>query len=98
MSFNNGPSDLPLGLTRNPSDYTLSNHAKQRMRDRNIGIQEVKNAIKQGEPDGKGAKPTDVRLRLDFPGVDLLVVVDSRDLTISSVFYDDEQGAEGGRL
>lgn len=98
MSSNNGPRDLPNGLTRDPSDYTLSIHAKQMMRDRNIGIQEIKSAIRQGEPDGGGAKPTDIRLRLDFPGVDLLAVIDSRDLTITSVFYDDEQGAKEGGL
>ena len=82
---------------RDPDKLTPADHLGRRMRERNIGAFQVKKAIREGVTE-EGSKPTDVRYRLEIPGVDLLVVVDSRNDKITTAFYDDEQGATGGRL
>ena len=82
---------------RDPDKLEGTSHLVNQMRKRNIGAHEVRKAIREGTVE-EGAKPTDVRYRLEIPGVDLLVVVDSRNNKITSAFFDDDQGAEGGRI
>lgn len=84
---------------RDPDDVTLTRHAMQQMKDRNIGVHEIKETIRQGklEPEA-GFEEHEVVYRLEFPGVDLLLTLDADQNNIESVFYDDEQGAEGGSL
>ena len=81
-----------------PDDLTLSNHAMNRVKERNITAYQIKQAIRDGEPDGGAKKPHQIRFRDTYPGADLLVLVDPRKNKIVSVYYDDEQGAVGGSL
>lgn len=77
---------------------TAADHAVlNRMRQRNIGKHEIKMAIETGSIE-EGSTDTTIRYRLDMPGVDLLVAVDIPKEQIVTVFYDNEQGAEGGKL
>lgn len=83
-----------------PRDYDsldVSKHAGQQSRDRNIGSYEVKEAIEKGEVE-EGAKEQDIVYRNKFPGPDLLVVVDPERMLITTVFWDDDQGATGGAI
>lgn len=84
-------------VIRDPDKVQLTIHSKQQMKDRNIGVYEIKKAIREGtvEP---GAKETDIKYRLEFPGPDLLVIVDSRNGNIATVYYDDSQGAQKGGI
>lgn len=82
---------------REIAGYELTNHAVNQMKSRNIGVHEVELAL-EGDIKEDANKPHQLVHRLDFPGVDLLVVTDERKDNIVTAFYDDEQGAAGGRL
>jgi len=73
------------------------------MKNRNILWGQVEMTIEDGTvEDAPGnSNEGNIRYRLDMPGVDLLVAVDTTKGThgkIMTTFYDDEQGAEGGAL
>lgn len=84
---------------RDPEKLELTTHALDMARDRNIGGFEIKKAIREGEAEvGGGRKSSDDLYRLTFPGPDLIVIVDPDRMNITTVFYDDEQGAERGGI
>lgn len=82
---------------RDVDELERSDHLGNKMKDRNIGWYEVKQAIENGSVE-QANEQHQVRYRLDMPGVDLLVVVDVDRKRIVTTFYDDTQGASGGRL
>lgn len=82
---------------RDPEELSYADHLSRRMRERNIGAHEVRKAIREGSIED-GSKPSDIRYRLEIPGVDLLVVADTRNDKVTTAFFDDEQGAEGGKI
>jgi len=82
---------------RDPEQLDPSKHFGQMLKERNIGTFEVKQAIREG--DVSPARGEDEFMyRLEIPGVDLIVIVDASTMTYETAYYDDEQGAEGGRL
>lgn len=84
---------------RNINDFQLTTHAKQQVRDRKISIETVKNAIRKGVEDEEFANEShQTSFILEFPGPDLILIIDSTNNNIVSVYYDDRQGAEGGSL
>jgi hypothetical protein len=89
----------PEGFPRDPDKLELTRHGMNRMRDRNVGVREIRKCISEGDisPE-EGDGPHEARYRLEMPGVDLLLVVDKTRMKIETVFWDDEQGATGGRL
>jgi len=82
---------------RNVSQFVVTRHLKEQMKDRHIGWYEVSKALEEGTVE-QGSKPSDIRFRLTFPGPDLLVVVDTRNNNISTAFYSDKQGASHGGI
>lgn len=85
-------------VSRNPDDYRPSDHAYNQMKSRNIGWYETSLAIEEGEVDEIQRPGEKVRLRLSFPGPDLLVTVDESTEKVVTVFYDDSQGAQRGGI
>lgn len=84
---------------RDIDDLDLTNHGKMKMKDRNIGAHEVIQAVETGEIDTEfPSKDHQIAYILDFPGPDLVVIVDPDRSNIVSVFYDDNTGSEGGAL
>jgi len=83
---------------RDFSKLSISRHAVlNRIRQRNIGHHEMKRAIEDGSVE-EGSDETSIKYRLDMPGVDLIVAVNIPDANITTAFYDNEQGANNGRL
>lgn len=87
------------GFPRDPEKLELTAHAMEQVRDRNIGVVEIRNCISKGiiNPD-EGDGPDEARYRLEIPGVDLLLVISRKDMVIETAYWDDEQGAQGGAL
>lgn len=87
------------GFPRDPDKLELTQHSMNRMRDRNVGVREIRKCISEGIilPE-EGNEPHQARYRLEMPGIDLILVISKRDMKIVSVFWDDEQGAKGGGL
>lgn len=82
---------------RDPDLIEPTKHMFQMMKERNIGWHQIELAIEDrsvSQAEGEG----NIMYRLDMPGVDLLVVVDTIKMNGVSAYYDDEQGATGGRL
>jgi len=89
-------------MTKEPirdfSRLTFSNHTvKNKVRERNIGFREIRLAVEDGST-SPGNTDRTLKYRLDMPGVDLLVIVDVVGEVIVTCYWDDDQGATGGRL
>ena len=82
---------------RDFSRLTATDHVINRMKERNIGAHEVRKAVEEGEV-YDGETPTTIKYRLEIPGVDLVAAVDIPKEKVVTVYYDDDQGAKGGRL
>ena len=78
-------------------DLTVTTHAYDMARSRNIGAYMMKKAITEGELTNKGFEPRHDVYRLELP-VSLLVAVDSEKSNIITVYYDDEEGGLKGAL
>lgn len=86
-------------MSRDPNDYTLTNHARDQVKDREIPVHSIKKAIREGDIDDEFARENhQTSFILDSPGVRLIVIVDKTNNNIVTVYYDDEEGAEGGSL
>lgn len=96
-------TDIPENPVRDANKMQHADHLDNRMKERNILWGQIEMAIEQGSVEDAPGKSNkgNIRYRLDMPGVDLLVAVDTtkgKYGRIMSPFYDDEQGAEGGAL
>lgn len=96
-------SDVPDDPVRDADIMEHADHLDNQMKDRNVLWGQIVMAIEDGSvEDAKGDhNKGNVRYRLEIPGVDLLVGVDTTKGQygrIASVYYDDEQGAEEGSL
>jgi len=96
-------SDVPDNPVRDPYEMEYAIHLDNRMKGRNITWAQVEMAIEEGVVEDAPGDQNEgnIRYRLEIPGVDLLVGVDTTkgpNGKIVSVFYDDEQGASGGSL
>ena len=100
-------------MTREPyprtiDNVTITDHAKDQARDRVIGGTEIVKAIEEGEidedlpsrvaPDDSKDRSHQIAYVLDFPGSELVVVLDSINNQIVTVYYSDEFGAEKGAI
>jgi hypothetical protein len=74
-----------------------SRHAMQQAKHRNVGGHQILKAIREGVYEGVDGDGNN-SYRLESPGVDLWVHVDPSNNKITTVYYDDEQGAVGGAI
>lgn len=96
------------GYPRSTENIFLTDHAKDQARDRVIGGTEIVKAIEEGEidedlpsrvaPDDSKDRSHQIAYVLDFPGSDLVVVLDTNNNMVVTVYYSDETGAEKGAL
>lgn len=84
---------------RDPSKISPTPHAVIQMKDRQIGMRELRMGIKTGivNPE-RGDGENTVLYRSEYPGVDLLLAVNTERMEVKSIFYDNEQGATDGSL
>jgi len=84
-------SEFPRAFDRS----MMTNHAKNRMHEKNIALLQVKQALREGEINVEGGDHMDeVLYRDEYPGQDVIVVFDVTDNNIKTVYYDDSQ--QGG--
>ena len=84
---------------RDPEELEMRTHAYDMAKSRNIGAFEIKKAISEGDAEVGGGATEDFDMyRLEFPGPDLIVIVKVPVKKIWTVYYDNEQGAQGGGI
>jgi hypothetical protein len=84
---------------RDPSELYRTRHAKDKMKERNIGMHELKKCIREGNINVEaGNARHEAVYRLEIPGVDLLAVIDKNKGSVETVYWDNQQGATGGGL
>lgn len=81
-------------VIRNTDELTKTGHFEQKLKERNIGWYEVSKAIEEGSVEDATGE-NNIRFRLNFPGPDLLVVIDTEKMNLVTAFW---EGEPHGRL
>lgn len=93
-------TDIPENPVRDANIMQTADHLNNQMKDRDILWSQIEMAIEDGSIEDSVGEDN-ILYRLEIPGVDLLVGVDTskgENGRIVTTYYDDEQGAQGGGL
>lgn len=85
--------------SRDPDAYQVTSHIRTQSHERNFNWEDIKRAVKNGEIDEElPKKDHQIAYRLSVPGVDFVLIVDHERMNYVTGYWDDEQGARGGKL